>query len=118
MNSILQTILIIGSICFFIFVMLLVKKSKLQVKYSLIWFLLATSYLVIAIFPEIVGLVASVLYIQEKVNALYLITIFFIIVICFVYNLILSKQSEKIRHLIQEVSMLRSEINSQNKKND
>ena len=110
MNNILQWILIAGTICFFIFVAALVKKSYLQVKYALVWLAVALFYFVLAIFPGIVGAFANLLHIKEKVNSLFFITIFLLLLICFLYNLILSKQSKKIRFLIQEISILKNEI--------
>ena len=110
MNIVLQSILIAGVLLFLLFIILLVKRSRLQVKYSLMWILLALVYLVMGIFPGIVEGVAELLHIKEKVNALFLISVAFIFILCFVFNLLLSKQSNKIKLLIQEISILRSEI--------
>lgn len=108
MNPFLQAILLIGAIAFFIFVVTLVRKNHLQVKYSLMWLFISVAYILLAIFPNLLQSLANVLHIYEKVNSLFLITIFFILVLCFTFNLIISGQNKKIKHLIQEVSILKS----------
>ena len=110
MNIILQRTLIVFVIVFLIFVVVIVKKNRLQVKYSLLWITLGVAYLAMAAFPIIVDTFASLLHIREKVNALFLISIGFIFILCFIYNLFISNQNKKIRLLIQEISILKSEI--------
>ena len=110
MNTILQIILICGSILFCIFILAVTQKKKLSYKYTLVWLILGFITLLIAIFPEVVKFISKVIHIEEPTNALFLIYIFLIIVIIFYISLAFSKQSEKVTTLIQENAMLMAKV--------
>ncbi len=110
MNAILQTILILTSIGFFIFILKMLKAKKLEFKYSIVWIILSFSFIVLSIFPKIVRYVADILHIIEPVNAVYLIIIFFLLVIVFTLTVALSRNSNRVKALTQEIGILKLEI--------
>jgi hypothetical protein len=110
MNSILQAILIVASIGFFIFILRMLKAKKLEFKYSIVWIIASFSFIVLSIFPKIVRYVANVLHIIEPVNAVYLIIIFFLLVIVFTLTVALSRNSNRVKALTQEIGILKLEI--------
>ncbi len=110
MNTILQIILIIGTILFCIFILAVTKKKKLSFKYTLVWLIFGVMTLICAIFPSIVTGLSQLLHIEEPTNALFLIYIFLLIVIAFYISTSFSKLYEKVTGLIQENALLRYKV--------
>ena len=110
MNTILQIILIIGTILFCIFILAVTKKKKLSFKYTLVWLIFGVMTLICAIFPSIVTGLSQLLHIEEPTNALFLIYIFLLIVIVFYISTSFSKLYEKVTGLIQENALLSYKI--------
>lgn len=110
MNTILQIILIIGTILFCIFILAVTKKKKLSFKYTLVWLIFGVMTLICAIFPSIITGLSQLLHIEEPTNALFLIYIFLLIVIAFYISTSFSKLYEKVTGLIQENALLRYKV--------
>ncbi len=110
MNTILQIILIIGTILFCIFILAVTKKKRLSFKYTLVWLIFGVMTLICAIFPSIVTGLSQLLHIEEPTNALFLIYIFLLIVIAFYISTSFSKLYEKVTGLIQENALLSYKI--------
>lgn len=118
MNPTLQIILMIASVSFFIFIFTMVRDRKLDIKYALTWILTSFSFVLLSIFPGIVGWIAGLLFILEPVNALFLIVIFFLLLIVFTLTIALSRQAEKLKSLTQEMGMMQLKMEQQNRKRD
>lgn len=85
-----------------------VKKEKITVKYSLVWFSAGLVLLVAAMFPVIMETLAKLLGFSLVSNMMLVILIALLILIIFSLTIIVSGQNEKIKLLIQEVSTLKS----------
>lgn len=110
MNQILQIILIIATLLFCIFILVVTQKKKLSYRYTLLWLCFGLITLVCAIFPGIVTGIANLIHIAEPTNALFLIYIFLIIIIIFYISLAFSKLFEKVTTLIQENAILSAKV--------
>lgn len=110
----LNVILIIGSVCFFIFIVDMVRTKKLELKYALTWLLTGFSFIVMAVFPQTLYFVAGILHIELPVNALFLCVIFLLLLIVFALTVAVSHQSNRIKKLIQEIGLLKEEIEKRN----
>ena len=110
MNIYLQSILIVMSVIFFMIVFVFTRKNKLDISYSFVWFVLTIMYIVFSVFPEIATRLAWDLGIAEPVSAVFLINIAFLIINTFLIYISVSKSDKRIRNLIQEVSLLKSEM--------
>lgn len=113
MNNTLQIILICCSIVFFMFIFHIIRVKKLELKYALTWILASVVFVVIAIVPRIVSLVAELLFIKEPVNALFLIIMFFVIFIIFTLTIALSSVVNKCNTLTQELGILKIQLEKQ-----
>lgn len=116
MNKTLQIILIIATILFCIFILLVTRKKKLSYKYTLLWLAFGVITLICAIFPGIVISFSDLLHIAEPTNALFLIYIFLLIVIIFYISIAFSKLYEKVTTLIQENAILNYKLEKLEKK--
>lgn len=110
MNNILQLILIIGAIIFVGFIIAVTKKKKLSYRYSILWLAFSIAIAIIAIFPQIIISLSKLLHIETPVNALFLICIFVIIIICFFSTIGYSKNKEKITKLVQDNAILKKKL--------
>ena len=88
----LRITLIIAVLCYFILILLFLKRRALELKYTLLWLL--------------AGVVMGAFVIESTMNGLYVLCIGFIIIILMALTSIVSRQSIKIRALIQENAML------------
>ncbi|HHW48131.1 MAG TPA: DUF2304 domain-containing protein [Clostridiaceae bacterium] len=110
------TISIVFSITFLIVVIELVIKNKLQERYSLLWIFMSIVLLVFSSTPVIINTLADWLDIKNPPSLLFL----FGLVYLLIYNLhvttVVSRQSEKITKLTQEIALLKHTWDQENKK--
>lgn len=110
MDRVLQFIILIVSVLFTIYIINMINKEKLELKYALTWIFSSLGLITIAIFPKILEWISVVLHILSPVNALFLIMIFFLLVIIFTLTLALSKSKKQIIAISQEVGILKEKV--------
>jgi hypothetical protein len=110
MNNVLQIILIIASSAFFVYIFNMVRIKRLELRYALTWILTSFSFIILSVFPGVLRFVSKVLHIKEPVNTLFLSIIFFLIVIIFTLTLALSRNANRVKTLIQEVGIIKLEL--------
>ena len=98
-------ILISLGLCGLFFEML--KKEIIQLKYSLLWLMTSVFLIFISLFPETVRYLSDLIGIMEPTNTVFLFSIFFLVLIVFSLSLALSKQSQRITRLSQEIALLK-----------
>lgn len=91
-----------------------VNKKKMCVGYSLVWIFISILIITIAVFPGIVFWFCEILGIETPSNLVYLFGILALLMITFMQTGILSKQSERIKHLTQMISIERYEKEEKN----
>lgn len=110
MNSRLQIIMILASILFLAYIILMLRYRKIELKYSLAWLLAGISLLATAVFPDLLKLLSKLLNIIEPVNTLFLSIIFFILLIVFTLTIALSRNANRVKTLTQEIGILKMEL--------
>ena len=110
MSVVLQVLFIIGIIFFFLFLIYCIKRNILSLKYSLLWIFSLFVMLIICIFPDILSFVAHLLGFEIASNALFSFLFTFVILLLISITSIVSKQSEKIKSLIQESALLEKRL--------
>jgi hypothetical protein len=93
----------------------MIKNKKLELKYSLTWISSSLFLIIIALFPNIIIFLSKILHIKEPVNALFLIIIFFLIVIVFTLTIAVSKNSNRVKVLTQELGILKTKTENTEK---
>ena len=116
MNSRLQVIMIIASLLFLSYIILMLRNKKIELKYSLAWLLAGICLLVTAVFPNLLKLLSELLNIIEPVNTLFLSIIFFMLLIVFTLTIALSRNANRVKTLTQEIGIIKMELD-QLKKN-
>ena len=106
----LQVILICALVVIFILLVNAVKKNKLDIKYSLGWLVLVVVLIVLTCFKELLEILADVLGIASPVNMLFLCGFVVALLIIYTLTVALSKISNRVRRLAQEIAFLSKEI--------
>lgn len=81
------------------------NRKVVQLKYALIWVLIAAGMIITAIFPELAFLVAALVGIETPSNLIFFLSIVSLLGICFSLTIIVSRQEHQIRRLIQLLSI-------------
>ncbi|WP_066870906.1 DUF2304 domain-containing protein [Clostridium mediterraneense] len=110
MNEIFQIILIIASCLFTLYIISITKRSKLTIKYSMLWIVLGIFFIVLSICPGIVYSVSRLLRIYNPVNTLFLGIIFILILILFTLSVAISKLRNQVTSLSQELGILKKKV--------
>ena len=104
--STLRITLCIAVICYFILILYYLKKRMLELKYTLIWLFAGLVMGIMIFFPELLVHFVRLLGIESNMNGLYVLCFAFIIAILMTLTSIVSRQTMKIKILIQELSMM------------
>ena len=110
MSSNLRIGLLIASIISLLFVIVSVKRKKLNIKYSIVWILWAMFALLMAIFPETFYMFSRLIGIELPVNAVFLIMIGLLYALTFYAYVMVSKHNDEIIQLTYEVATLKKKI--------
>lgn len=105
----LRLLLGVVSIVFFCFVLLRVKQGKLLLPYSFVWLIIAILGIVAAVFAEWVSLVAHFCGFETASNFVFFLVMLFALVFLFFLSIVISKQTVRIKSLVQELALLKGE---------
>ena len=101
MTTLFRVILLVGVFCYLLLIIWLMKKGRLSLKYTLIWFLSGIVMLICTIFPQLVGRITRLIGIYSEVNAVFFIGVCFLLLIILFLTSVASGLSERVRTLTQ-----------------
>ena len=104
-----RLLLIAGSFFTFLFFLNNIKKSRLKISHSIFWIVFGLVLLALALVPEGIIQVSKLLGIQSPANLVYVVIIFMMIIKMFTNTLKMSKMSEQITALTQELAIYKLE---------
>jgi len=105
-----QIISLAGSSFFMGVVLYSVWRMRLKEAYALLWMAMGLAFLGISLWPPALGLVSSLVGIQYPPATLFLIMIMSLILITFQYSIVLSKRTDEVKSLTQELSILEERV--------
>ena len=106
----LRVVLLLGSVGMFAFILYLIKKGKLEIKYSIIWMAFRAAMLMFAIFPYFVLILGDIAGVLDPVNFIFLSQIVFILLILLSVSAVISGFSQKIKKLAQANAFLEKRV--------
>lgn len=115
MSGKLQVVLVISSVITFCVVLRNIYKTKMNVKYAVIWISLAFFLAILSLFPFILDEVSILLGIAAPTNTLFLITIFISYLLSFYLYLNISKNNDKIKKMNYEIAELKRKLEKEEK---
>lgn len=110
MNSRLQIIMIVASLIFLFYIVMMLRNRKIELKYTLAWLFAGLCLIIVAVFPGLLRLLSNLLNIVEPVNTLFLFIIFFLLLILFTLTIAISRNAIRVKTLTQEIGMLKMEL--------
>ncbi len=109
---VLQIVAIILCVAFFAYVVHLVARERLLLKYSLLWMTLAVASILVALFPGPLFAVSSALGFETPSNFVFFVALFFLLAICLSLSIIASKQALRIKDLVQQEALIEKRLES------
>jgi hypothetical protein len=100
----------VAAIFFFLLVLELIRRRKLQERYTVIWFILALGMLAGAIFPQLLETLANILGVRDTNVALFALLLLLLLALAFESTITASRQGEQITRLAQENALLRVRV--------
>ena len=102
--------LLVGLFIYFFVILMLLKYKQISLKYTLLWLLSGFLMVILVNFPSVLASISHALGFQSNMNGLMVFGVAFIIMIIMSLTSIVSKQSSKIRNLVQYTAMLEKRI--------
>ena len=110
MVGITSIVLAILGIIFFLYIIRLVTKKKLLLSYSLLWMLLSFIVVAFALFPAPIFWLTGLFGIELPSNFVFIVAIICLLAISLSLSIIASKQTAYFKTLIQEVAILKKDL--------
>lgn len=108
--------LILVSLFIIILTTYFLKKGRIPEKYSLLWYCFALIILLVGIFPNLFSFISSKLGFQVMSNLIISIIIGLLILLTMALTIMIAGQKKKTTLLIQEISLLKNEVNNNGRK--
>ena len=109
MTNNLKIISILFAVLIAIIITLFVKKNRILVKYSIVWYSSCILLILFTLFPNLLGWFTHLFGIEVASNFIFALLIGFLFIITVSLTIIVSVQKDQIKNLIQEVSILKSQ---------
>lgn len=116
MNINLKLSLILLLILQLILIVNRVKIKNMTMKYACFWIILIIAMSIVVIFPGIVFKLSNIAGFEEASNMVFLLGFFFLFYVSFIITTSISMQNEKIKTLVQEISLLKESVDKNGKK--
>jgi hypothetical protein len=118
MENRIQILAIIGSISLLIFIIILIRQHRLKEEYSLLWLFFTVFFIIFSVWRNGLEWISDLMGIAYPPAALFLILIMALFVIMIEFSLIISKQSERIKSIGQNIGLMQQEISELREKLD
>ncbi len=102
----------------FLSVIWLIKKRRLRGEFGWLWLITGVGYFVLAVWNELLEIVASALGISPPSTALFFFGLIFLTAVAVELSVRISKQSEQIKNLAQQLAILEAERTAAEVKGD
>ena len=94
----------------------ILKKGRIPEKYSLLWYFFALLILLVADFPNLFGFISTKLGFQAMSNLIIGVLIAILLLLTMALTVMIAGQKKKTTLLIQELSILKQEVKSNERK--
>lgn len=105
-----EIILIVILLIALVFIITVVRKGRMQLKYALPWLACVVVLGILVAIPNAIRGLASLLGIYSPVNMVFFLGFVFLLAIVFVLTMSLSKMTARIRQLSQAVALLEKRL--------
>jgi hypothetical protein len=99
------------AIAFMVLILELIRRNKLQERYSVIWFVAGIAMLAGAAFPDLLRLLAEAMGVRDVTIALFSLLFLLLLGLALSFSVIASRQAEQITRLAQEQALENARVN-------
>jgi hypothetical protein len=97
-----RIIIAVLAVAFMVFILELIRRHRLQERYSIIWFAAGVAMLAGAAFPDLLRLLAQAMGVRDVTIALFSLLFLLLLGLALSFSVIASRQAEQITRLAQE----------------
>lgn len=108
--------LLLGIVFYLIIILVLIKKERLNLKYTLLWFYTGIVLLILALVPQLEVWMSELLGIRTPANTIFIVEALFSMLIILSLTSIVSLQMLRIRRLTQTQALLEKRVRDLEKK--
>lgn len=102
---------IIAALCTFLFVFELLRRGILKEKFAVLWLVVSSGLLLIAIFPSLLAWAARLLGITLPANLLFILAGLILLLVSVQLSFEVSKLDTRVRRLAEDQALLREQVN-------
>ena len=113
-----RIILLLFSITLIFTTTIVLKKGRMPIKYSLLWYFSALIVFILSVFPSIIEWIAWLFGFQTLSNLISAIMFGILLFLTMALTIISAGQNKKINLLIQEISILKKNIENNKKRKE
>jgi hypothetical protein len=106
----LQITIVIVSVAILVGIIELVRRRKLREEYSFLWLVIGIGFLLLALFPSLVEILAHLVGTVLPVNTLFFVGLILIMMLCLYFSLRISNLTTQVKNLSQAVSILKADL--------
>lgn len=110
MTTALRIFIVVLDVLGLLYILQLVRKNKLDLKYALSWFVVSIFVLLMALFPSLMEKLAEFLGIASPVNMIFFLGFIFSLAIILILTVALSINAGSVKRLNQKIAMLDKRI--------
>ena len=112
-----QILAIAASLFLIVVIYKLVKKGKMSERYSILWFVIGFTLLIVSIFRSILDSFSNFIGIYYAPAVLILIVLFFGVLLSIHFSIVISKLSKFCETIVQEMALLKNKVEELQKLN-
>lgn len=101
----LRIVLLLGSILMLVYMVKKVKKSKIQIEYTVFWIVFGIFLILIGAVPQIVYIAARVLKVESPANLVLAFIILVLALKIFLMTIEMSQLEIKVKELVEEIAL-------------
>jgi len=115
-TNIIQYISILGSVVFIVLIIMLIRNKRIKEEFAILWLFFGLVFLFLSVWRGSLEVIARILGIAYAPAAIFLILIIAIISILIHLSLITSRLTDQAKVMIQELGLLKMEMDTMKKK--
>lgn len=96
----------------------MIWKKKVDLRYALPWIIMGCIMLVLDVFPQLLGKMATLLGFELPINMLFFLGVCLALAILFMQTVAISNLSEKVKKLTQEEALMNKTVDDKMKKRE
>jgi hypothetical protein len=105
------------AIVFMIMILELIRRDRLQERYSVVWFVAGLGMLAGAVFPGLLGSLADLMGVRNTNVALFSVVLLLLLGLALNFSVIMSRQSAQITRLAQERALEKAREQAERERN-